>query len=93
MRMLEVTSYGLVLNLLLFQLVVGQGETTWRVPCEYHAVTRTYLELCGCLKQIEAETKWRPFSIRYFQIDAISLNENVSIQISLKFVPEAPINN
>ena len=42
---------------------------------------------------IEAETKWPPFRRRHFQM--IFQNENVwiSIKISLKFVPKAPINN
>ena len=39
---------------------------------------------------IDAETKWTPFSRRYFQM---SFFERISIQISLKFVRMGSINN
>ena len=46
---------------------------------------------------IEAETKWPPFSRRYFQIHFLKnfFNENVWIllKISLKFFPEVRIND
>ena len=45
-------------------------------------------------QHIEAETRWRPFSRRCFQMH-FGLNENawISIKISLRFVSKGPINN
>ena len=44
-------------------------------------------------KLIEAETKWPPFRRRHFQTIFSEWKCLISIKISLKFVPKAPINN
>ena len=43
---------------------------------------------------IEAETKWPPFRRRHFQVNFLEwIFFKISIKISLKFVPKAPIDN
>ena len=44
------------------------------------------------LDYIEAETEWPPFSRNTFKRIFFNENVTISIEISLKFVPEGPTN-
>ena len=44
-------------------------------------------------KTLEVETKWTPFSSSFPWMKMYTLLQQISIQISLKFVPKNPINN
>ena len=50
-------------------------------------------EKLGHHQHIEAETKWPPFFQTKFSIASLNGNIYVSIEISLKFIPNGPINN
>ena len=52
----------------------------------YHWSTVTY-------QDIEAETKWPPFSRRHFKCIFVNENVRISIKISLKFVSKDLIND
>ena len=44
-------------------------------------------------KHIEAETKLSPFHRRHFQMHFLNENAQISLKISLKFLPKVQINN
>ena len=72
-----------------------------------HVYVRTLLHMYWCIYSvelmekkyipetyhIEAETKWTPFSRRLFKCIFLNNNVWISINISLKFVPNGLINN
>ena len=73
------------------QLKVSSAK--WRPFCLGLNVLNTVLQIRWHYQHIESKTKWPPFCRQLFQMHFLNKNAWISINISLKFVPEGQINN